>query len=120
MPLTTNAKEAEVEWFYEDPQDLELTPKKVVLFIIRDGNTKVGSQEIPGLQLSLALEYKSRSKANRVLPRECTGHSKHLLPAMQEMTRVNIDILGISELRWTGTGELNSDDCYLLLWAGIP
>ena len=29
------------------------------------------------------------------------------------MTRVNIDILGISELRWTGTGELNSDDHYI-------
>ena len=28
----------------------------------------------------------------------------------QEMTRVNIDILGISELRWTGMGEFNSDD----------
>ena len=35
----------------------------------------------------------------------------------QEMTRVNINILGISELRWTGMGEFNSD---LLLWAGIP
>ena len=45
----TKAKEAEVQWFYEDLQDfLELTPKKVVLFIIGDGNTKVGSQEIPG------------------------------------------------------------------------
>ena len=40
----------------------------------------------------------------------------------QEMARVNIDILGISELKWTGMGELNSDDhyIYLLLWAGIP
>ena len=39
----------------------------------------------------------------------------------QEMARVNIDILGISELRWTGMGEFNSDDhLYLLLWAGIP
>ena len=46
---TSNAEEAEVEWFYEDLQDLlELTPKKDVLFIIRDWNTKVGSQEIPG------------------------------------------------------------------------
>ena len=43
---TTNAKEA--EWFYEDLQDLlKLTPKKGVLFIIRDWNAKVGSQEIP-------------------------------------------------------------------------
>ena len=41
---TSNAKEAEVEWFYEDLQDLfELTPKKDVLFIIGDWNTKVGS-----------------------------------------------------------------------------
>ena len=46
---TSNAKEAEVERFYEDLQDLlELTPKKDVLFIIGDWNAKVGSQEIPG------------------------------------------------------------------------
>ena len=31
----------------------------------------------------------------------------------QEMTRVNIDILGISELKWTGMGESNSDDHYI-------
>ena len=47
---TSNAEEAEVEWFYEDLQDLlELTPKKDVLFIIGDWNAKVGSQEIPGI-----------------------------------------------------------------------
>ena len=47
---TTNAKEAEVKWFYEDLQDLlEITPKKDVLFIIGDWNAKVGSQEIPGV-----------------------------------------------------------------------
>ena len=47
---TNNAKEAEVEQFYEDLQDLlELTPKKVVLFIIRDWNAKLGSQETPGV-----------------------------------------------------------------------
>ena len=46
---TSNAEEAEVEWFYEDLQDLlELTLKKDVLFIIGDWNAKVGSQEIPG------------------------------------------------------------------------
>ena len=38
----------------------------------------------------------------------------------QEMTRVNIDILGISELRWTGMGKFNSDDHYIYYWAGIP
>ena len=38
----------------------------------------------------------------------------------QEMARVNVDILGISELKWTGMGEFNSDDYYILLRAGIP
>ena len=47
---TNNVEEAEVERFYEDLQDLlELTPKKDVLFIIRDWNAKVGSQETPGV-----------------------------------------------------------------------
>ena len=48
--LTTNVEEAEVEWFYEDLQDLlELTPKKDVLFIIGNWNAKIGSHEIPGV-----------------------------------------------------------------------
>ena len=48
--LTSNAEEAEVERFYEDPPDLlELTPKKDALFIIGDCNAKVGSEEIPGV-----------------------------------------------------------------------
>jgi len=47
---TSNAEEAEVEWFYYDLQDLlELTPKKDVSFIIGDWNAKVRSQEIPGV-----------------------------------------------------------------------
>ena len=47
---TGNADEAEVEWFYEDLQDLlELTPKKDVLFLIGDCSAKVGSQQIPGV-----------------------------------------------------------------------
>ena len=56
--LTSNAEEVEVEWFYEDLQDfLELTPKKDVLFLIGDWNAKVESQETPGVQTNLALEY---------------------------------------------------------------
>ena len=48
--LTSNAEEAEVQWFYEDLQGLlDLTPKKDVLFIIGDWNAKVGSQETPGV-----------------------------------------------------------------------
>ena len=47
---TTNAKEAEVEWFYEDLQDLlKVTARKDVFFITGDWNTKVGGQEIPGV-----------------------------------------------------------------------
>ena len=47
---TSNAEETEVEWLYEDLQDLlELTPKKDVLFIIGDWNAKIRSQEIPGV-----------------------------------------------------------------------
>ena len=47
--LNIISEEAEVEWFYEDLQDLlELKPPKDVLFIIGDWNAKVGSQEIPG------------------------------------------------------------------------
>ena len=47
---TSNSDKAEVEWFYEDLQDLlELTPKKDVFFIIGDWNAKAGSQEIPGV-----------------------------------------------------------------------
>ena len=47
---TSNAEEAEVERFYEDLQDLlELAPQKDVLFIIGDWNTKVGTQETPGV-----------------------------------------------------------------------
>ena len=53
---TSNAEEAEFEWFYEDLQDLlELTPQKGVLFIIGDWNAKVGNQEIPGITSKFGL-----------------------------------------------------------------
>ena len=58
---TSHAEEAEVEWFYEDLQDLlELTPRKDVLFIIGDWNEKVGSQELPGVTGKFGLEYKTK------------------------------------------------------------
>ena len=84
----SNPEETEVEWFYEDLQDfLELTPKKDILFIIGDWNAKVGSQETPGVTGKFGLGIqKYRAKANRVLTRECTGHSEHPLPITQEKT----------------------------------
>ena len=58
---TSNAEEAEVERFYEDPQDLlEVTPQKDVLFIVGDWNTKVGSQEIPGIRGTFCLGVKMK------------------------------------------------------------
>ena len=54
--VCVHAKEAEVEWFYEDLKDLlELTPKINVLFIIGDWNSKVGSQEAPGVTGKIGL-----------------------------------------------------------------
>ena len=59
---TSNAEEAEVEWFYEDLQDLlELTPKNDVLFIIGDRNAEVGSQEMPGVTGTFGLEVQNEA-----------------------------------------------------------
>ena len=58
-----NGKEAEVEWFYEGLQDLlELTHKKDVLFITGDCNTKVGSQEIPGVRRKFGLGVQNEAR----------------------------------------------------------
>ena len=67
--LTHNAEEHEVEQLYEDLQDLlELIPQNNVLFIIEDWNTKVESQEIPGVTVNLTLDYRMKQvKAYRDL-----------------------------------------------------
>ena len=62
---TSSAEEAEVEWFYEDLQDLlELIPKTDVLFIIGDWIARVGSQEIPGVigKVSLGVQNEPRQR----------------------------------------------------------
>ena len=59
---TSNAEEAEVEWFYEDLQDLlELTPKKDVLFILGDWNINVGSQETYGVTGKFGLRIRNEA-----------------------------------------------------------
>ena len=74
---TSNAEEAEVEWFYEDLQDLlELPPQKDVLFITGDWNAKLGSKETPGVTGKFGLGMWNEA-GQRVSPRERTGHSKH-------------------------------------------
>ena len=66
----SNAEETEVEWFYEDIQDLvKLIPKKDVLFIIGDWNAKVGSQETPGIRGKFGLGI--RNKAEQRLTEFC-------------------------------------------------
>ena len=72
---TTNAEEAEVEWFYEDLQDLlELKPKKDVLFIIGDWNAKVGSQETPGVTGKFGLGV--RNEAGQRLIEFCQENAR--------------------------------------------
>ena len=89
---TSNAEEAEVEWFYEDLQDLlELTPQKDILYIIGDWNAKIGSQETPGVTGKFGLGIRNEAGQRRV----------------------NVDTLGISKLKWTGMGEFHSDDHYI-------
>ena len=56
----SNAEEAEVERFYEDLQDLLVTHKKDVLFIIGDWNAKVGSEEIPGISGKFGLGVQTK------------------------------------------------------------
>ena len=90
---TSNAEEAEVERFYEDLQDLlELTPPKSPFHFRglecesrKSRNTWSNRQIWPW-----NVEW-SRAKTNRVLPRKCTGHSKHPLPTTQEKT-LHMDI----------------------------
>ena len=98
--LTSNAEEAEVEWFYEDLQDLlELTPKKDVLFITGDWNAKVGSQETPGVTGKFGLGVQNEA-GQRLIEffKQCNDHSKYPLPTTQEKM-LHMDITRCSTLK---------------------
>ena len=90
---TSNAEEAEVEWFHEDLQDLlELTPQKDGLLIIGDTNAKVGSQEISRVTGKFRLGVQNEGGQRlTVFPRAHTGHSTHHLSTIQEMA-LHMDI----------------------------
>ena len=98
---TSNAEEAAVEWFYEDLQDLlELTPKKRCPFHYRGLECKSRKSRNTWSKRQIwpwNMEC-SRAKTNRVLPRKCTGHSKHPLPTTQEKT-LYMDITRWSTLK---------------------
>ena len=92
---TSNAEEAKVEWFYDDLQGLlELTPKKDVLFIIRDCNAKAGSQESPGVRgkFGLGIWNEVGQSLIEFSQENALGHSKHPLPTTQEKTLLHMDI----------------------------
>ena len=105
---TSNAEKAEVERFYEDLQDLlELTPKKDILFHDRglECKSRKSRNTWSNRQIwSWNTEW-NRAKANRVLPKEHTGHSKQPLPTTQEKT-LHMDIT-----RWSTP---KSDSLYSL------
>ena len=104
--LTSNAEEAEVEWFYEDLQDLlELTPKKDVLFITGDWNAKVGSQEIPGVtgKFGLGVQKEAGQRITEFCPENTLIIANTLSKAIQETT-LHMDIT-----RWS---ILKSDRLY--------
>ena len=104
----SNAEEAEVEWYYEDLQDLlELTPKKRCPFHYRGLECKNRKSRDTGNNRKIwpwSTEW-SRAKANRDLPREHTGPNKHSLPTTQKKT-LHMDIT-----RWS---ILKSDWLYSL------
>ena len=87
--LTSNAEEAEVDWFYEDLQDLlELTPQKDVFFIIGDWNAKVGSKKTRGVTGKFGLGV--QNEAGQRLIEFCQENAL-VLPTAQEKT-VHMDI----------------------------
>ena len=95
---TSNAEEAEVEWFYEDLQDiLELTLKKDVLFIIGDWNAKTGSQEIPGVTGKSGLG--AQNKAGQRLTEFCQENALVIANTIFSATQKNTLHMDIT--RWS-------------------
>ena len=90
----SNAEEAEVEWFYEDLQDLlELRPQKDVLFITGDWNAKVGSQETLGItgKFGLGVWNEAGQRLIEFCQENALVINKHSLPTTQEKT-LHMDI----------------------------
>ena len=98
--LTSNAEEAEVEWFYEDLQYLlELTPKKDVLFIIGDWNAKVGSQDTHGVTGKFGLGL--QNEAGQKLIEFCQENTLVIANTLfqQHRRRLHMDITRWSRLK---------------------
>ena len=93
---TLHDKETEVEWFYEDLQDLlKLAPIKDVLFIIRDWNAKVGSQETLGVTGKFGLGV--QNEAGQRLIEFC---QKNVLVITNTLFQQHMDITRWPTLKW--------------------
>ena len=100
---TSNAEEAEVEWFYEDLQDLlELTPKKDVHIMIGDWNAKVGSRETPGVtgKFDLGVQNETGQRLTKFCQENFT-FTFHF-PALEKEMATHSSVLA---WRIPGTGE---------------
>ena len=103
---TSNAEEAEVEWFYEDLQDLlELTAKKDVLFIIGDWNAKVGSQETLGVTGKFGLGI--RNKAGQRLIEFCQENALVIAKTFFQQHKRRL-------YTWTSDGQHQNQIDYIL------
>ena len=114
---TSNAEEAEAERFYEDLQSLlELIPPKDVLFIIGDEcKSRKSRNTWSNRQIWPWAKEWSRAKANRVFPRERTGHSKHPLPTTQEKTlRMDITRWSTPKSGWLYSLEPKMEKLYTI------
>ena len=92
-------KEAEVEWFYEDLQDiLELTTKKDVFFLIGDWNAKVGSQDIPGVTGKFGLGI--QNEAGQRLTEFCQENTPVIAKTLFQQHKRRLYTVN-TEIRWT-------------------
>ena len=108
---TSYAEEAEVEWFYEDLQDLlELTPQKDVLFIIGDWNAKVESQETPGVTGKFGLGI--RNEAGQGLIEFCQENTLAIANTLFQQHKRRL-------YTWTSPFCQYQNQIYYILWASL-
>ena len=105
--LTRNAEEPEVRWFYENLQNLlELTPRNYLHYRGLECKSRKSRDTWSNGQIWPWSTKWSRSKANRVLPRELTDHSKHPLPTKEESTlHMDITRWSIPKLYWLSCSQ---------------
>ena len=117
--LTSNTEEAEVEWFYEDLKDLiELPPKNKRCSFHHRGlecKSRKSRDTWNNRQVCPWSTKWGRAKANRVFPREHTGHTKHSLPTTQKMNLyMDITTRSIPKSDWLYSLQLKMEKLYMV------